>query len=185
MITLRLFRNSSATNLVYLDLNFTFVKASRAKEITLSTYNFREAINKKKHFCWLIKILFKFKAFIHQLLYTVRGEIKTKLEIASLSKILLPMKVHIYIIKNVHPENFFDRTLYGDIWWCQQWQKMYLFFDNLSLTTGIFLGTILRAGFPKGQIMYTFPIKNCISRAFRLALTRLTTKYSMKHDQNM
>jgi hypothetical protein len=31
------------------------------------------------------------------------------------------------------------------------------FFDNLSLTTGIFLGfikheTILRAGFPKGQI---------------------------------
>jgi hypothetical protein len=50
MITLRLFRNSSATNLVYLDLNFTFVKASRAKEITLSTYNFREAINKKKTF---------------------------------------------------------------------------------------------------------------------------------------
>jgi hypothetical protein len=38
------------------------------------------------------------------------------------------------------------------------------FFDNLSLTNGIFRGfikheTILRAGFPKGQIMYTFPIK--------------------------
>jgi hypothetical protein len=38
------------------------------------------------------------------------------------------------------------------------------FFDNLSLTTGIFLGfikheTILRAGFPKGLIVYTFPIK--------------------------
>jgi hypothetical protein len=41
-------------------------------------------------------------------------------------------------------------------------QKIYLFFDNLSLTTGIFLGfikheTILRAGFPKGQIMFAFP----------------------------
>jgi hypothetical protein len=37
-------------------------------------------------------------------------------------------------------------------------------FYNLSLTTGIFLGfikheTILRAGFPTGQIVYTFPIK--------------------------
>jgi hypothetical protein len=40
----------------------------------------------------------------------------------------------------------------------------FIFFHNFSIKTGIFLGfikheIILRAGFPKGQIVYTFPIK--------------------------
>jgi hypothetical protein len=50
---------------------------------------------------------------------------------------------------------------YGDV---SSGKKFIFFFHNLSLTTGIFLGfinheTILRAGFPKGQIVYTFPMK--------------------------
>jgi hypothetical protein len=70
------------------------------------------------------------------------------------------MKVH--IIKNVNPENFFDRTLWGHM--VMSAVAKNLSFYNFFLTTGIFLGfikheTILRAGFPKGQIEYTFPIK--------------------------
>jgi hypothetical protein len=49
---------------------------------------------------------------------------------------------------------------YGDV----SSGKKFIFFDNLSLTTGIILGfikheAILRAGFSKGKIVYTFPIK--------------------------